>query len=392
MEGVISHLRKNRTLVSLYIANLFVSAHFFLIIYINSSTLKEFLSDTEIGIFYALGSILSVIFFISATKLLNLFGGLRYFIILIFLEFIAVTGLTITNDELSTIFFLLLHLAAIPMLSFTLDVFFENIATNEKETGELRGIYLTLASTMLVIAPSVVGFIMQKGTFHHIYLLSAILLIPLFILSLIKFRAIPIKPPQNTHLLISLRNLWKISDLRFGVLAHFVLQFFYAWMVIYLPIYLTQIIGFTWTELGALFTIMLLPFLLFEIPVGYLADKVMGEKELMIGGFSLMAISAALILIPKEPTFIIWAGLLFMSRVGASVAEITTESYFFKHTHGENADFISIFRMTRPLSYLIAPVVATISLSYLGLGQAFWVLAIGTMGGGLFALYITDTK
>lgn len=392
MEGVISRLRENKTLVSLYIANLFVSAHFFLIIYINSSTLKEFLSDTEIGIFYALGSILSVIFFISATKLLNLFGGLRYFIILIFLEFIAVTGLTITNDELSTIFFLLLHLATIPMLSFTLDVFFENITTNEKETGELRGIYLTLASTMLVIAPSVVGFIMQKGTFHHIYLLSAILLIPLFILSLIKFRAIPIKPPQNTHLLISLRNLWKISDLRFGVLAHFVLQFFYAWMVIYLPIYLTQIIGFTWTELGMLFTIMLLPFLIFEIPVGYLADKVMGEKELMISGFSIMAVSAALILIPKEPIFFVWAGLLFMSRVGASVAEITTESYFFKHTHGENADFISIFRMTRPLSYLIAPALATISLSYLGLGQAFWVLAIGTIGGGLFALYITDTK
>lgn len=392
MEGVISHLRKNKTLVSLYIANLFISAHFFLVIYINSSTLKEFLSDTEIGIFYALGSIVSAIFFISAAKSLHFFGAFRYFLILLALELIAIVGLTFTSDKLPTILFLMLHLASIPMLPFTLDVFFENVSTDEKETGELRGLYLTLSNTMLVIAPGIVGFIMQKGTFHHVYLLSAILLIPLFILSLLKLRAIPTKATQSTHLLTSLRNLWKIPDLRFGVLSHFVLQFFYAWMVVYLPIYLTQIIGFTWAELGALFTIMLLPFLLFEIPVGYLADKIMGEKELMISGFSIMAISAALILIPKEPIFIVWAVLLFISRVGASIAEITTESYFFKHTHGENADFISIFRMTRPLSYLIAPILATISLSILGLGQAFWVLAIGTLGGALSALYITDTK
>ncbi len=392
MEGVLSHIRKNKALVAVYTANLLVATHFFLVIYINSPNLRRFFTDAQVGILFTFGSLISTLLFLTAPKMLRAWGVFRYFILFLITECIAILGLSFYDAKIGTVLFFILHQASIPMLSFSLDVFFETVSKNEKETGELRGIYITLASAVLVIAPSIVGFILEKTNFASVYLLAALFLAPLALIARSKLQNIKTPLPEDTRFSKSFSKLWKIKDLRYGVLAHFILQFFYAWMVIYLPLYLTENIGFSWGQLGVLFTVMLLPFLLFEIPVGYLADKKIGEKELMIFGFSVMAISTALLLVPQTPSFFVWAPLLFLTRVGASISEITTESYFFKHTRGEHGDAISIFRITRPASYLIAPLTVVISLSFLSLGQAFWVLSIILIAGAIFALQITDTR
>ena len=54
----------------------------------------------------------------------------------------------------------------------------------------------------------------------------------------------------------------------------------YAWMVIYTPLHMLDL-GFTWEEIGQIFTIMLIPFVLVEYPAGWLADKYIGETEMM---------------------------------------------------------------------------------------------------------------
>ena len=65
-------------------------------------------------------------------------------------------------------------------------------------------------------------------------------------------------------------------------------------MVIYTPIYLHEHIGLPWSDIGIIFTIMLLPFVLFEFPAGKLADGKWGEKEPPIIGIILIAVSTAL--------------------------------------------------------------------------------------------------
>ncbi len=379
-------------MVAVYGANILIAAHFYLVIYINSTTLGRFFSDQQVGFFFILGALISVILFLITPKLLRRHGVFHYFLGIFLLECIAIIGLAFYDSKIGTVLFFLVHQASVPMLTFSLDVLFETTSKDEKETGELRGLYITIASLMLVIAPSIVGLISQRFPLQHVYALSLFFLFPLLLISFTHLRKIHTTAPKQIDIAETLKDTWKKRDLRYGILAHFILQFFYAWMVIYLPLYLTQIIGFTWAEIGMLFTIMLLPFLLFEVPVGWLADKKLGEKELMISGFSIMAIVTACFLIPTTASFWTWAVLLFLSRVGASIAEITTESYFFKHTKGKNADLISIFRVTRPISYLFAPMIAILALSFMDLGQAFWVLSIVTASGALFAFEITDTR
>lgn len=141
-----------------------------------------------------------------------------------------------------------------------------------------------------------------------------------------------------------------------------------------------------------MFTIMLLPFVLFEIPLGTLSDKFIGEKEIIIFGFIVSAGATAIIPFIGIPDFLVWTTVLFITRIGASFTEIGTESFFFKHVKGEDAGMISLFRATRPLAYVVAPAVATVTLSLTSFGHAYLVLSAVVMCGALTALVLKDTK
>ena len=144
---------------------------------------------------------------------------------------------------------------------------------------------------------------------------------------------------------IGLTQMWKEFRANSNIcdiwVDSFLLNFFYAWMTIYVPIYLKWHIGFSWQEIGLLISIALLPFLLFQYPLGRLADKKLGEKEILILGFLVTSITLFIIPLLNTTNFFAWAGLLFATRVGASFIEISTETYFFKKVSAENVGMIS---------------------------------------------------
>src|SRR5690606_23149335 len=124
------------------------------------------------------------------------------------------------------------------------------------------------------------------------------------------------------------RELKNYPDILRIVRVDFVLRFFYAWMVIYTPLYLHNYIGLEWSSIGVIFTIMLIPFALFELPLGTLADRVYGEKEILIAGLAIMSISTISLFFITSSAFVVWSVALFLTRVGASAVEIMSETYF----------------------------------------------------------------
>ena len=173
----------------------------------------------------------------------------------------------------------------------------------------------------------------------------------------------------------------------------FLLQFFYSWMVIYTPIYLYTHIGFSWQEIGIIFSIMLLPFVLTEAPLGKLADRKWGEKEVMSVGFIVMALATGLIAFVETKNLALWAILLFITRIGAAMVEIMSETYFFKKVHSSKADVIGFFRTMRPFAYIISPILATVLFAFfLPIKYIFLVLAIIMFLGLYSSLELKDTK
>jgi predicted MFS family arabinose efflux permease len=99
---------------------------------------------------------------------------------------------------------------------------------------------------------------------------------------------------------------------------------------------------------------MLVPFLFFEYPIGWLADKELGEKEMIIFFLSFMALATAWVYTLDRPVVWLWALALFLTRIGASAMEILRDSYFYKKIDGNDVDLIDFYRTARPMAYILA--------------------------------------
>lgn len=171
----------------------------------------------------------------------------------------------------------------------------------------------------------------------------------------------------------------------------FVLEFFYALMIIYVPIYLLEK-GFTWDQLGVAFTVMLIPFVLVQYPVGLMADKKTGEKEFLIFSFFILGISTLLFYLSDSKDIMVWTTILVLGRIGAALIEILRESYFFKRIDGNDVDIVDFFNTSRPVAFIIATAISSILLLFFSTTSVFLLVAIVCFSAIYPALKLADNK
>ncbi|MBN2094046.1 MAG: MFS transporter [Candidatus Zambryskibacteria bacterium] len=382
--------QKNR-LRFVYLGGFLIALHIALVTYINSSLLGQYVSNSVLSFLYVLGSFLGILSLFLIPILIRKIGSISTFSIFIILEILAVIGMGNLDIDLPVIAFFLVFLATVPILYLFMDINLEQGIFKETSTGRKRGAYLTIFNIAFVLAPLVFAFLINNSDFGKVYTFSGLVLILLFLVNILFFKNTKEATKRESNVLKILQALRRDGDRLRILIIQFTLYFFYAWMVIYMPLLLSKEVGFTWEKIGIIFTIMLLPFLLLQFPTGQLADKKYGEKEFLIAGFIIM--SAACLLVPQInlPLFWIWAAVLFISRIGASIVEIASESYFFKHVDEEDTGYISLFRMARPLAYIVAPLLAIPILYFFSYSTSFYFLA-GFVLLGLFFIPKKDTK
>mgnify|MGYP003393037913 CR=1 FL=1 len=375
MEGLFALVKHRKRFLFIYLATLFLSLHYFTTVYVNSSLLSLYASASFISLLYVIGSLINIVGFVFFTPLLRAFGNAKLLILLSLLEFSAVLGLAFVQTPSLVLALFIFHQALPPLILFTLDIFLENTPHRESKTGGLRGVFLTVTNLALVLAPLIIAGTVKDTNFSYTYLVAALFLIPLLIIAVTSLSKSHEPHYQPLHIKKTVRTFLEDKNLKGVFIANLLLQLFYAWMVVYTPLYLRDI-GLSWQEIGLVFTFMLLPFVLFELPIGRLSDSRFGEKEFMIAGFITLSFSVALMSFITAPSLIMWAILLFLTRTGASFIEITTESYFFKKVHAKDSGLISVFRMTRPLSFIIGPIIGALVLLVFDLNYAFVVFGV----------------
>jgi len=373
-----------RRIWAVYAGGFLLAVHYASVAYVNSSLLSKFAGDSLVSLLYVGGSILSLILLGLAPFMLRKFGNIATLLLFVGLEIIAVFGMRSATLALLVFVLFLIHQAAESMLYFSLDVSLEHETQSEGSTGSKRGVFLTVQNIAWVLSPLALAALTKGANFGNAYLLSGIALIPLFIIGLFILRRAGDSRTHTAHLLPAIKSLRGNWDKARIIGTQFVLQFYFSWMIIYLPLLLNQDLGFGWDKIGIIFTIMLLPYLLFEFPTGLLADKKIGEKEFLIFGFLIMVVATAVIPLIESPTLWIWAGLLFITRIGASMVEIASETYFFRQVKDRDTGLISLFRMARPLSFILAPLIAIPVLYFTSYGTSFLILAVLTLSGLLF--------
>ncbi len=382
---------KKHALFALNIFTFLLTLHTTLPVYINSSYISNFLAEKSVGLVYTLASILTIIAIIFTNKLLRKFGNYKIVFWLLIFEVISLLGINYAGSTIPLVVLFCLNFITIGLLGFTTDIFLENLSS-VASTGKTRGVFLTSANTAWIVSALITSFILTDGDYWKIYIASAILFIPIIFLVRVNFKNFKDQTYEKISYPQEIIKTLKNKNLRSIVFATFLLQFFYAWMTIYMPIYLHNHIGFNWTSIGIIFAIMLLPFIITEIPLGKLADNKWGEKEMLCVGFLIISLSTALISFIDAKNIIIWTAVLFVTRIGASVIEIMTETYFFKIVNPKDSGIVGIFRSARPLAYIVSPVIATILLSFLDIRYMFIGLGVILFLGAGASLVLEDTK
>ena len=272
-----------------------------------------------------------------------------------------------------------------------MDIFLESNTKNET-TGKIRGVYLTTQNAAWLAPPLIAGLILTNGDYWKIFASAGVILFPVLSIVFGKFSDFRDPPYAHIPLFATIKEIWRRKDIYRIFMSNLLLSFFFSWMVIYMPLYLHKHIGIAWSGIGIIFTIMLIPFVLFSIPSGKLSDTRWGEKEMLSFGFVLMAITTGILTFVTSQSIALWAALLFLTRIGATLVQTMNESYFFKQISASDSEIISVFRYTHPLGYLLGPLAASALLSLVDFRFMFLILGIITLYGLRYSLTIKDTK
>ena len=378
-----------------YAATLLFTFHWALVAYVNSAYLAQFVSNEIIGALYALGSLGTIVILFFSAPLLRTFGTRSLAGTLSVIEILALAGLALLPYPLAVVPLFLIHHALSPLMILIIDVLAEQrVGAQESRTGGLRGALLVFGAAGVAFAALIAGLLLNGAgqNFALVYLASALCMTAFWFVLRHTQRVFRDPVYADTDSAGTIRHFWNIRDFRFVFLARFLLQLFYAWMIIYVPLYLASVIGFPWYDIGILLFVALMAFVVFEYPIGRIADRYIGEKEMMAGGFIVLATTTAYLGLLSAPLLIQWMITLFLSRVGASLVEATTESYFFKHTKDADAGVIGFFRITTPAAYLLGALIGTLTLVFASFAHAFLLFGLLMLPGVAFALFLNDTR
>jgi len=379
------------TKIIVYLSGFLFSISVALTSYINSSFLERYISEYYIGAIYIIASIFTIWAMLKMPKLLSRLGNRFTALLFSLFNFIALLTLAFSNNVYAIIVAFILFFLSINFLIASFDIFVEDISKNSS-VGKLRGLFLMIVNLAWVIAQLVSSSIIAQSSFRGIYLLSAGFI---FLVSIILvFKLDNFRDPKYTKvpILKTFKVFIKNKNISKIYLINLILKLFFAWMVIYLPIYLYQHLGFGWREIGIIFTVMLIPFVLLDYPLGKLSDKI-GEKKILIVGFLFAILFTFLIPLIGKSSVLVWAIVLFGTRIGAATIEVMSEGYFFKEIKEKNADEVSFFRNTYPLSYIIAPAIAIpVFLILPSFKYLFFIITIFLLLGLLLTLRLKDVK
>ncbi len=382
----------SHVIYTLVVISFIYALHIAIPIYSNSSFLSLFADPQTIGFIYMAGAAVGIFGYLIAPGIIRRIGNYAASVWFVCIQIALLYGLIAATSPLVLASLFILQTALVPLLGLNLDIFLA-ANTNGHKVGTIRGLYTSITNSAWLIAP-LLGSLLIGATsnYRNTYVAALAMLFPFLYLI---YRNFPrFKDPEYTHPspvqlirhISSNKNWMKLFS------ANIILQTFYAWMVVYSPLYLHNTIGFEWTEIGIILTIMLLPFAVIQYPLGKIADKKYGEKELMAIGFVIMAIATAMIPLISEKSLLLWAGILLLTRIGAATTEIMIEIYFFKTVSNRDSAVLGSFRVTRHLSYFIAPVITGAGLLFTTTPYLFTIVGAVTLLGLYPALTIKDTN
>ncbi|MFA6177904.1 MAG: MFS transporter [Candidatus Paceibacterota bacterium] len=377
---------KNSKLKSIFVLGFLASLQLAFTSFINSSFLSLFSGEKNVGLIYALGSLISLFVFFFIPGIFRKIGGYKFLLYLSGLNALSLLLLASLKSPVIVISIFIFYFTLNHLIVFALDELLQIFSKNSL-MGKMRGLYLSIVGLAWVISQALSIEILSKFSFSALYFIAFIIMAIFFVATFWNLKNLNDPKYDKVFVWQSFKNFFINKNLARAYKINFLLQFFYVWMIIYTPIYLYAHLGFSLKETAMIFTVMLLPFVLIQFPLGEYSDKI-GERKMMMLGFLIMSISTLSLFLIQKHEIWIWATVLFSTRIGAAITEVMSDVYFFKHINMENDEFISIYRNSRSIAYIIAPLIAFIIFLFTPSFNYIFLILGAIM---LYGIYLSST-
>jgi MFS family permease len=345
-----------------------------IIIYVMSSYFKLIAGTENVGLFYLVSYVVVLVILINMHKVVRKLGKARIFLFSVLAKIIAAFLLIYFTPSPWCIVFAGFYMIFASVEWTALDIILESCSI-DKLSGRIRGLHLTIFNLGFLFGPLISVKLLEKFDFYGIFFTLFFFNIAIFVIALIKLRYVDHCFNRKLGILDVVKRMAKRKEISRIYYISFVLDVFFALMIIYVPIHLTDL-GFSWNEIGRAFTVMLIPFVILQYPAGYLADKKWGEKKFLIFSLIIMSASSLVVFFTISKSVVIWAIILFFTRIGAALIEILRDSYFYKEVDARDVDFIDFFRTATPMGYIVATFFSSIVLIFFPTKFAFIIIAI----------------
>jgi MFS family permease len=361
-----------------------------LLIYVESSYFKLSLGSENVSVFYFIAYVVALLGLLNMHKFIKRLGKATAFFLFFFLQICAMAVLTMVPPSILGIVLLMVNIVTSYLMYVILDIIMESYSEDRK-SGRIRGMHLMIISIGFMLGPILSTRILEKYDYAGLFFLSMIISMAIFIVGLIGLRGGNNKFNGNITIRDLVKKIFVNKNLMRIYWVSFALEFFFALMTVYTPLYLLDR-GMSWGQIGVIFTIMVIPFAVINYPIGIIADKKLGEKEMIIFALFTMALSTMSIFFVETNSVVIWSLVLFMTRIGAAMIETLRDSYFYKRIDGNDMDIISFFRTSRSVAYISATAVSAMLLIIFPVKAIFLFLAFVILLALYPAFTLVDNK
>lgn len=361
-----------------------------LLLYVTSDYFSRSLGSYNISSFYFVAYVIALIGLLNLHKLIKIAGKANVFFLFFMVQILCLVGLITVKPSFAGIMMLMSYIVANYFAWVVLDIIIEQYS-EDKKSGQIRGLHLMIMSAGVLIGPFFSTSILSMFDFNGLFVATLFLNMVMLAISFVGLK--DVKGKFRGHLTVKDIGVkvFTNKDVLNVYMISLALEAFYALMIIYVPLYLLNL-GLTWQQLGIAFTVMLVPFVVIEYPIGRLADKKYGEKEMIIMGLILMMFSTASIFFVHSTSVAVWSVILLMTRIGAATVEVLRDSYFYKKIDGRDVDLISFFRTTRSVAYLFAMGISAMMLTVLPMKFVFLLVSFSVFCGLYPAIKLVDNK
>ena len=361
-----------------------------MIFYILSYYFERVFLAKNVGLLYLIAYFIMLVVFLNIHKLVKKLGKSAVLFFSSLAKVVLAASLVLFPPSVFSLLLALLYIVAVAVESVAVDFILESFS-RDNVSGRVRGLHLTILNTGILLAPFISTQILKQFDFSGIFAFLVLFNSLILGISLIGLQNVNHRFEKKESIWSLTKKVWKRHDIRKIYYISFVLEAFYSLMIIYTPLYL-QRLGVGIDAYGIITTIMLVPFVLIQYPAGVLADKKMGEKEMLIFGLLLMSLATLWMTGIVSTSIAVWGMVMFMTRVGAALTEVLRDSYFYKRIDGHDVDLINFFRTAMPLGYIVTSGLSFWLLTFLPLKSVFFFTSFLVFSALIPAFFLKDNK